>query len=190
MLRNLVVKSRSYRKYKEDYKINDNILDDLVDITRFCPSAGNLQSLKYYVANTPETCNKIFETLSWAGYYTDWNGPSEGERPTAYIVICGDTNISKNFFCDYGITAQTMLLAAVEKGLGGCIFGSIQREKLRENLSIPNQLEILIVVAIGMPDEEVILEDIKEDACIKYYRDTNGVHHVPKRKLDDIRIKI
>ncbi len=118
----------------------------------------------------------------------DWPGPGAGERPAAYIVILGDKGISQNFGCDHGIAAQSILLGAREKGLGGCILGSIQRDRLRELLHLPPNLEILLVLALGRPREKVVLESTPPGGDIKYWRDAQGVHHVPKRRLEDIII--
>jgi len=110
----------------------------------------------------------------------------EGERPAAYIVILGDKGITQNFGCDHGIAAQSILLGAREKGLGGCMIGSITRDRLRELLNISDQYDILLVIALGKPKEKVVLEEAALGGNIKYWRDAQGVHHVPKRRLEDI----
>jgi nitroreductase len=186
MLRDLVEKTRSYRRFHQEVAIELETLRELVDLGRLSAAAGNLQPLKYMLSNDPERNGKIFQHLAWAGYLKDWPGPGEGERPAAYIIVLGDTGIAKSFGCDHGIACQNMLLGAVEKGLGGCIIGSIRREKLRRDLEIPEHLEILLVVALGKPKETVVLETVGADGDIKYWRDSDGIHHVPKRKLEDI----
>lgn len=186
MFRDLILANRSYRRFHESESISEETLKSLVDLARCTPSAGNLQSLKYILSWTPERNATVFSTLGWAGYLTDWPGPVEGERPSAYVVILGDTRISKNFFCDHGIAAQTILLGAVEKGYGGCMFGSIDRDKLRAELLIDEHFEIPLVIALGKPVEMVKLEEVGPDGSIKYYRDAASVHHVPKRRLEDI----
>lgn len=187
MLKDLVLKNRSYRKFYQDYKITRQDLIDLIELARLTPSGRNLQPLKYYLSADEETNEKVFSTLAWAGYLKDWDGPKEGEKPAGYIVILGDTRLTKNYFCDHGIVSQTILLGAVEKGLGGCIFASIQRTKLMELLQLEDHFEILLVIAIGKPKEEVVVEDVKNDD-IKYYRDKNQVHHVPKRSSEELII--
>ena len=189
-IRELVLANRSYRRFKEDEPVETSTLKDLIDLARCSASAANLQSLKYIIANTPERCELIYPTLSWAGYMPEWPGPEEGERPPAYIIIIGDTEISKNFFCDHGIAAQSILLGAAEKGVGGCMIGSIDRDALRRHLLIPEKFEILLVIAMGYPAEKVVLEEIETDGSIKYYRDDTDVHHVPKRKLNDLIVDL
>lgn len=186
MFRELVLANRSYRRFHQSETIAAETLKSLVDLARCTPSAGNLQPLKYVISCAPERNSAVFSTLAWAGYLTDWVGPEEGERPSAYIVVVCDTRIAKSFGCDHGIAAQTILLGATEMGLGGCIFGAIDRDRLRRELAIDDHFEILLVIALGKPIEEVVLEDVGSGGSIKYYRDDASVHHVPKRKLDDI----
>jgi len=189
MLEDLVKKSRSYRRFFEDERISIDFLTYLISLTRFCPSAANLQPLKYILSTNREKNKLIFNTLSWAAYLKDWKGPKEGERPSAYIVMLGDKNIAKDFRYDAGICAQTIMLGATEKGFGGCILASINRDKLREDLDIPKDFEILLVLALGKPNETVVIEDMNDAKDIKYWRDEKGIHHVPKRLLDDLILK-
>jgi nitroreductase len=186
MIAELITGNRSFRRFYENEAISLNTLKWLVNLARLSASAANLQPLKYYLAHAPSQNAEIFSCLAWAGYLKDWPGPGEGERPAAYIVILGDREISQNFGCDHGIAAQSILLGAREKGWGGCMIGSIHRDRLREILEIPPKLEILLVIALGRPREKVVLEEIAPGESIKYWRDAQGVHHVPKRRLEDI----
>jgi nitroreductase len=186
MLEDLVLKNRSYRRFHQDVPVAIQTLRELVDLARITPSGRNLQPLKYVLACDPQTNAAIFSTLSWAGYLVDWHGPVEGERPPAYIVVLGDTTLSQSFAVDQGIASQTILLAATERGLGGCNVGSIQRDALRQILDIPARYEILIVLALGRPKETVVLEDMDPEGDVRYWRDASSVHHVPKRLLQDV----
>jgi nitroreductase len=188
MIRDLIVKSRSHRRFHEDFAVERETLRELVDLARLSPSAANVQPLKYMLSCDSDRNAVVFAHLAWAGYLRDWPGPAEGERPSAYIIILGDTEISPSFGCDYGIAAQSILLGAVDRSLGGCIIGTVQREKLQKALNIPSRYEILLVLAIGKPKEEVVVETMKRGGDVKYWRDSKGVHHVPKRRLDDIII--
>ncbi len=185
MIKDLILKNRSYRRFYQDHKISTNELKELVNLARLSPSGRNLQPLKYFLSADFETNEKIFSTLAWAAYLKDWDGPVEGEKPTGYIVILGDKHLTKNFLCDHGIVSQSMLLGAVEKGLGGCIFASIKRDKLKELLKLEDHFEVLLVIALGKPKEEIIIEEVI-DENIKYYRDENQIHHVPKRSIEEI----
>ena len=186
MINDLVFKSRSYRRFDQNVVVEVSTLRDLVELARLCPSGANMQPLKYILSCDPKTNASIFPHLRWAGYLRDWPGPAEGERPSAYIVILGDREVSQSFGCDHGIAAQTILLGAVEKGLGGCMIGSIDRDELSAALSIPPRLEILLVIALGKPAETVLIEKVGPDGSIKYWRDDKGRHIVPKRSLDDL----
>lgn len=190
MIRDLILRNRSFRRFYEDYKIEFDTLKEFVNLARLSASAANLQPLKYILSCTPEKNALIFPCLAWAGYLKDWGGPKEGERPSAYIIILGDTEISKSFGCDHGIAAQSILLGATEKGLGGCMIGSIHRDHLRNALHIPERYEILLVLAIGKPKEKVVIEEVGPDGDIKYWRDSENVHHVPKRTLDEIIVDL
>ncbi|HOM29244.1 MAG TPA: nitroreductase family protein [Deltaproteobacteria bacterium] len=189
MIRDLIVKNRSYRRFHEDQPVARSELLELVDLARLSASAANMQPLKFFVSCDEATNVKIFDCLGWAAYLTDWPGPAPGERPSAYIVILGDTVISRNFWCDHGIAAQSILLGAVEKGYGGCMIASIKKQQLMQALGIPERYEILLVIAIGRPAERVTIEPVGPQGDIRYWRDDQGVHHVPKRSLDEIVIE-
>lgn len=188
MIRDLILRNRSYRRFHQGVEIKVETLKELVDLARLSASAGNLQPLKYILSCDPAKNSAIFPHLRWAAYLQDWTGPAEGERPAAYIIILGDTEISRSFGYDPGIAAQSILLGATEKGLGGCIIGAINKDGLREALKIPPRFEILLVIALGKPREKVVLETVGSGGDIRYWRDSEGVHHVPKRSLDELII--
>lgn len=186
MLRRLIIKNRSYRRFYQGVTIEIETLRKLLDLARFSASSANLQPLKYILSCDTKKNALIFPRLAWAGYLKDWKWPREGERPSAYIIILGDTKITQSFGCDHGIAAQSILLGAIEKGLGGCIIGSVDRQGLRKALDIPSRYEILLVIALGKPKEEVVIETAGSNGDIKYWRDKEAIHHVPKRPLDEI----
>jgi nitroreductase len=182
---NLVLQTRSYRRFDQGKTIERGELERLVNMARITASAANKQPLKYLLFNSVEECNSIFPSVMWAGYLPQWDGPAEGERPSAYIIIVGDTMITKQFGVDPGIVAQTIMLGATDRGLGGCMIASFKKEEIRTFTSLSERYEILLVLALGKPAEKVTLESVKDDN-IKYWRDEQGVHHVPKRSLKDI----
>jgi len=183
----IIKKNRSYRVYYEDKVIPSDILVEFVDNARLIPSAMNLQPLKYYIADYDKR-NLVFPHLKWASFLPDWDGPKDGERPSAYIIILSDKNLSPNVKWDHGIAAQTILLSAVSKDMGGCIIGNINREAVAKSLNIPDNYTIELVIALGFPKEKIILKEINSGDDFKYYRDAEGTHYVPKRKLTDIII--
>lgn len=185
ILKELVARNRSFRRFHQHAGINRSTLRRLVDIARLSPSASNLQPLKYYLSCRPKLNSGIFSCLSWAGHLRDWPGPAEGERPSAYIIMLCDNTISQNPGCDHGIAAQTIMLGAAEIGLGGCMIGSVNRARLRKLLKIPRRYSILLVLALGSPREKVMLERVTR-GDVRYWRDAKSVHHVPKRALNEI----
>ncbi len=190
MLKDLVIKARSYRRFDSSYGIDAEVLREIVDVSRFTPSASNKQPLKYIISVSKEMNDKIFSTLAWAASLSNWDGPSESERPTGYIIILTDTRIKETADMDVGIVAQTMRLLAEERGLGGCMLASIDRETLRGMLNLPDYLRISLILALGKPAERVVLEEAEDSEKIEYYRDNASVHHVPKRKLGEVLIEM
>jgi nitroreductase len=185
-IKDLITKNRSYRRFYQDTDVSLDTLRELVDLARLSASGANKQPLKYFLSADPQKNATIFPTLAWAGYLKDWQGAQEGEKPSAYIIILGDKTISQSFGCDHGIAAQSILLGATERGLGGCIIGSIRRNELSQLLDIPDQFEILLVIALGKPKEKVVIETMGSEGDYKYWRDEQNIHHVPKRPLDEI----
>ena len=187
MLKDLVKQCRSYRRFYQDTAIPYNELADMVDTARLAASASNAQALKFKILCTPEECADIFPYIAWAGALKDWDGPEEGERPSAYIVIACDLAIGKNKQWDDGITAQTIMLAAVEKGYGGCMMLSFERTALCRILNLDLERAFPeLVLALGKPKEQVEIVPVGEDGSTTYYRDENQVHYVPKRQLKDV----
>ena len=186
MLKDLVRKNRSYRRFHQEVPVEGETLRELVDLARLSASGANRQPLKFILVSDPATNAQIFPHLTWAGYLKDWGGPAEGERPAAYVVILGDTEITPSFGGDECIAAVSIMLGATERGLGGCIMRSVDHDALRELLDIPARYKILLVLALGKPAEQVLIEAVGPDGDIRYYRDEQGVHHVPKRALDEL----
>lgn len=192
MLKDLVKKSRSYRGYNEERRVTEEELMDLVDCARLCPSSVNGQPFRYYLAWKKEEVDRIQKLTKWARALPDLTLPHPGMCPTAFIIICQDTRLGESlnrYQKDVGIVAQTMLLSATEKGLGGCMIGNFGANSVREELNLPEYLAPMLIVAIGEPKEKVILVEIEEGESTNYYRDENDVHYVPKRKLKDIILK-
>ena len=182
----LVLQTRSYRRFHQTMPISLDTLRELVDLARQAASGANFQPLKYVLVADAALNARVFPCTRWAGYLEGWSGPAEGEQPAAYVVILGDTKLCREFDTDLGIAAQTIMLAATERGLGGCMLGSLDRDALREVLEVPEQYKILLVLALGQPAETVVLEPVGPDGSIRYYRDADDVHHVPKRTLTEI----
>ena len=186
MIEDLIRKNRTCRRFYEHQAVTEETLRSLVNLARLSASAANRQPLRFILSWEKRRNEAIFPCLTWAGYLTDWPGPAEGERPAAYIIITGDTTITDNFWCDHGIASQSILLGAREMGLAGCMIGGFNESKLRAALAVPDHLKIMLVLALGKPKETVVIDEVGQDNDIRYWRDATGVHHVPKRRLDDL----
>ena len=189
MIIDLVKKNRSCRGYNADRQLKKEELLELADCARLCASSINIQPLKYYLAWEKDEVARIQALTAWAGALPQMRLPHPGMEPTAFIVICQDTDLFKStarFQKDVGIVAQTMLLAAVEKGLGGCMIGNFSPEKLSAELSLEDHIVPLLIVALGEPAEKIVLTEIEPGESTDYYRDENDVHYVPKRRLEDV----
>ncbi len=184
MMRQLVARNRSYRRFEQGTAISKQTLRDLVDLARLSPSAANLQTLRFWLIEHPHGI--LFESLKWANYLKDWDGPEEGERPAAYIVVLCARNCSKFSYIDAGIACQSIVLGATELGLGGCMIAAVDKDKVHEALQIPKEWEIVLVLALGVPAEEVVIDNIAPGGNIEYWRDERDRHHVPKRELDTL----
>ncbi|MBN2610848.1 MAG: nitroreductase family protein [Bacteroidales bacterium] len=186
----LVFSTRSFRRFDEEIKIDLDVLKKLVGFAHSSASSGNIQGLKFAISVKETTNAKIFNCLKWAFYLKDWEGPVKGERPVAYIIILGDTEIHETIEIDVGIAAQSILLGAVALGFGGCMIGSIDRLQLRKELEIPKRFQIPLVIALGKPVEKVVTEETDDSGNIEYWRDSNGTHFVPKRPFQELIIEL
>lgn len=185
MIKDLLLENRSYRRFLQAVEIPGELLRQWVGLARLCPSGRNAQPLKYRVVADDPARREVFDTLSWAGYLREWDGPAEGERPAAYLVQLLDTRVARDCLCDDGIQALAILLGAVEAGYGGCIIKAFREAPLRQALRLPPHLEIRHVIALGRPAERVVLEEMTDDDY-RYWRDAGGTHHVPKRPVADL----
>ena len=191
-LRDLMMANRSVRRFQEDRKVGIDTLERLVELTRYCPSGRNIQPLRYVLINEDKLMREVFPLLMWAGYFKDWDGPEEGERPAAYLVQCLDTQYGRDCLCDDGLQLEAITLGMHTLGLSGCIIKAFNGKKLSEVLGLGDRYVPRYVLAIGYPAEEVVIEEMnpdKEDNH-KYYRTPDGIHHVPKRPLEALIIRM
>lgn len=189
VIKDMIIKSRSVRRFYEEKEISMDQLRELADIARLTPSGANRQPLKYILVCDKEMNKKVYETIGWAGYLKDWEGPVPSERPAGYIIMLRDKSITKTMTVDEGIAAQSIFLGATEMGLGGCFIANIKKAELTQALDISEDYEVTLIIALGYPKEEVVIEKVNEDGGVKYWRDEHQVHHVPKRSLDDIILR-
>ncbi len=188
MFKELVAMNRSYRGYDSSYVVGKDVLEELVDLTRYCASNSNRQVFKYKLVYEADDVSTTIDNIEFAKNLDNIDLPKKGKEPTAFIIMCIDDSTQRyinHYQKDIGICTQTILLGACEKGLGGCMVGNFSPARLKEELKIDKDLYPVFVIAIGKPDEKIeIVEVVNDD--IDYYRDENDVHYVPKRKLSDI----
>ena len=185
----LVRANRSYRSFDPARKVTPEELAYFVSLARITPSAANLQPLRYRLVSGEEM-KVLLPCTKWAAALPERHFPPAGHEPTGAVVICHDTAVIPDpdkGAVDRGIAAQTICLAAADRELGCCMIANFRREELAAALAIPAALVPVLVIAIGKPDETVVLEDAA--GSLKYYRDAEDRHHVPKRKMEDLIIR-
>ena len=187
MFSDLVKATRSFRNFDPTYRISDEIMVNLVELCRYTPSTANSQSIKFAYANSENLCEKIFPMLGWAGYIKENKPPYDGNVPAAYILVCFDTDVANEIEIDAGICAQTIVLGAMDMGIGACMIGSFDKQKATELFNLPSNIKPRLMIALGRPKETVEIVDIK-DGDVKYYRDGKYKHIVPKRTTDELII--
>ncbi len=187
-LRKLMMEARTVRRFDESRPVGENELEKLVELTRYCPSGRNAQPLRYRLVSSPEEREMVFPLLKWAGYFADWDGPEPGERPAAYLVQCLDSTYGSNCLCDDGLQLEAIRLGMQTLGLEGCIIKAFNAPELSKALRLDERFSPRYVIAIGYPVEKVVIEEIKDDD-FKYFRTPDGIHHVPKRSLEELILK-
>ena len=178
-----IVARRSIRRFKQE-PIKLELLKKFVNAARLAPSAANLQPLEYFIVYDKNLCSMVFKTLSWAGYIKPKWSPNENERPTAYIIILVKESSNNWYQRDASFAAENIVLAAEGERIGSCVLCKIDKDKLRDELNIPEEIIIDSVIALGYKQEKSVVEDFKDS--IKYWRDENNIMHVPKKNSDEI----
>lgn len=184
----LVKSNRTCRRYDGTKSITRQDLLDLVDLVRYTPSGMNKQALRFALVADEETKARVFDNIFWAGFLKDWDGPIEGERLGGYILVFDDNDYGRAMVEDVGIAGQTLALGARAGGKAVCIFKAFKEKEINEALGLGDNFNLLMVVAVGYPLEEVVIDDIHAGDDIKYYRDQDQVHHVPKIVTEDLLI--
>ncbi|MCK9357081.1 MAG: nitroreductase family protein [Dehalococcoidia bacterium] len=185
-VRELILQNRSFRRFHQDVPVDMQTLRELVDLARISQSPWNQQAVKFLLCNRPEKNADIFPLLHWASRMPEWGGPVEGERPAAYIIVVADKQLGKIFNYDHVVAGMSILLGAVERGLGGCLVGAFSKKSMHAMLKLDERYEPLLAIALGKPNETIVLDPVGPDGNTAYWNDERGVHHVPKRALEDL----
>jgi|YelNatPaOPRAMG01_1025707.scaffolds.fasta_scaffold00005_144 nitroreductase len=180
----LILRRRTIRRFRQD-PVPLNLLLQMVNAARLAPSGANLQPLEYVVVTDEALLPQVFAATRWAAYLGEEGTPKEGERPRAYIVVLINRRVRPNGgYHDCGAAIENMILVALEAGFGTCWIGSLDKNALRSTLDIPDDYEIDSVLAVGAPAERAVVEPMTDS--VRYYRDGEGVHHVPKRAFREV----
>ena len=181
----LLVKNRSTRGYDASYLVRADQLRRIVSVNTKLASARNRQSLRFRLV-TADEAQKVLPYIRMGAGLKELNLPLAGAEPNAFIVVCSIIEPRNSTYVDLGISAQSMLLQAVEMGLNGLCIMDFDRQQLVDTLQLP--YAPLLVVAVGKSAEKIQLVDINENGDHSYYRE-NGVHYVPKVVLEELIIK-
>ncbi|MGZ8866491.1 MAG: nitroreductase family protein [Candidatus Aminicenantales bacterium] len=175
---------RTIRRFKPE-PVPKELLERLVDAARLAPSAANVQPLEFVVVDREGPRAEVFPCLKWAAYIAPAGDPRPGEEPAAYVITLVNSKIREKMFeYDVGAAMENMILAALDEGVGSCWMLSIDRDKLRVILGVPEHYRIDSVLALGYPAEEPAVE-VMGDSC-RYWKDEAGRLHVPKRLLSSV----
>ena len=183
-----VSEARTCRRFVQDMRISQDDLNWLMECVSRVSCARNAQVLRYMLVSSPEKCAEMFVHMRWAGALKDWDGPAEGERPTAYIAILSPKESTTHMHMDVGIAAQTIQLAAHTRGIGCCMHASFERQACMELLRVPDDMQIALILTLGMAKEERRLASMPANGDFVYWRDAQGVHHVPKRTVSELTL--
>jgi nitroreductase len=170
----------------QDTRISRDDLNWLMECASRAPCGRNAQVLRYALVSSPEKCAELFIHTRWAGALKDWDGPAEGERPTAYIAVMSPKESTELMQMDVGNAAQTIQLAAHTRGIGCCMHASFVRPACTGLLHVPEDMQLALILALGMAREERRLAPMPASGDFAYWRDAQGVHHVPKRTVSEL----
>ena len=184
----IVSEARTCRRFVQDARISREDLDWLTACASRVPCGRNAQVLRYVLVSSPKKCAELFPHLRWAGALKDWNGPEDGERPTAYIAVLSPKESTALMHMDVGIAAQTIQLAAHTRNIGCCMHASFTRPACTELLGVPEDMQIALILAFGMAKEERRLAPMPANGDFAYWRDAQGVHYVPKREVSELTL--
>ena len=179
----LLKKNRSYRGYDKKTLVTQEQLRKIVAVNTLLPSGRNQQALRFKLVTHDTGAEKVLANIKLGGALPELHLPFEGTEPEAFIIICSTVPENKILDIDLGISAQSMLLKAVEMGLNGIMIGAYNKENIKKEFDLP--YEPVLIVAIGKGTENIRLVEINEDESHKYYRQ-DGVHFVPKVKLEQL----
>lgn len=172
--RELLTTRRSVRRF-EQKPVSQELLAEIVELARYAPSGGNFQPWEIIAVDEPETAEQVYATLAWLPAEGQ---PPEDQKPVAYLVVISDEEAGVS---DCASLTTYICLAAHERGLGSCWFGSVRRTELADDLAVPEKYSIEFVVALGYPSRQSVAYDSDETTDVTV---EDGTVSVPKRTVD------
>ena len=179
----LLRRNRSYRGYDKACVVTMAQLRRIAEVCTKVPSGRNQQVLRFKLLTRDSGSEAMQGLYKLGGALPELHLPFPGTEPEAFIIICSTVTPDKWVNMDVGIAAQSMLLKAVEMGLGGICIGAFNKDKVTETFGLP--CEPVLILAIGKPAEKIELVPVRAGEPLKYYRE-NGIHYVPKITADDL----
>lgn len=179
-------KRRTVRLF-EQKNVPDSDLAEMIDCARVTSCASNLQQLRYIIIRDTKLLKDIFPLTAWANLVRPSRTPVWGiSAPRCFIAVIASASANQVIHADAGAAIQSMQTMAWSRGLGCCWLGSIQREQIKILLELPDDKQVLYLVAVGYPAEKPVAEDVQEGQSIFYYLDDQQRLHVPKIRPEDV----
>lgn len=183
----LLRKNRSHRAFDTSYTVAMRQLETIVSVNAKLPSGRNAQTLRFKLLDAQGGGEDFCRFLHLGGYLPELHLPVPGTEPKAFIIVCSTEPESPIVDIDLGISLQSMALKAVEIGLNALIVKAYNKKEIKEALGLPS--DPLAVLAIGKGTETIVLDEVPAGSDLRYYRDADGVHHVPKIAVADLLIQ-
>jgi len=168
MILEILKKRRSIRKFKEKEIPKENI-EKLISALILAPSAGNLQSRKFYFVFNKEIREKLKEAA--------FNQEFIAQAPLVIVALSdkriflryGERGVNLYSICDVSASIENLLLVATELGLGTCWVGAFDERKVSQILNLPQYLRPVCLVPVGYPQEYPSPPSLKrEEELIKH----------------------
>ncbi len=151
---------RSIRAFQKDRKVAREDVEEILKAAALAPSWKNSQTARYYVAMSEEMVQAVREQG-----LPEFNQKRSAGAPvlfvTTFVKNCSgftregqpENEVGNGWGCyDLGLQAQNLVLKAAELGLGTLIMGIRDSQGLRKVLKIPEEEEVVSVIALGYPD--------------------------------------
>ncbi|TSC54033.1 MAG: nitroreductase family protein [Microgenomates group bacterium LiPW_31] len=144
---------RSVRNFQKK-EIPEEIVEKLIEALIWAPSAGNLQSRKFYFVFNQGVKERLVGAARGQNFIS--------QAPLA-IVGCADTKAIRRYgergenlfsICDVSASIQNLMMLAQEHGLGSCWVGAFDEKEVTKILNLPENLRPIVILPVGWPAEK------------------------------------